>query len=203
MDVSNRLRSPHRCKSSLALALLATALMFASIGVCAKRPTESQPLRLLVVTGGHDYEEAAFDRVFNEMENVSWSHVRFGQDAEAKLKPESEGSYDVAVFYDMHQTHESHYEDWLKANRDAFLYRPDGLFLIASEGLIAETRSEGTQRLFRTEPRGSNVQSFRFRIGVQRGRASDWKRFGEEFSLPRTLRSSKRPTYLASNLSSP
>ncbi len=114
MDVSNRLRSPHSCKSSLALALLATALMFASIGVCAKRPTESQPLRLLVVTGGHDYEEAAFDRVFNEMENVSWSHVRFGQDAEAKLKPESEGSYDVAVFYDMHQTHESHYQDWLK-----------------------------------------------------------------------------------------
>ena len=70
------------------------------------------------------------------------------------------------------------------ANRDAFLYRPDGLFLVASEGLIAETRSEGTQRLFRTEPRGSNVQSFRFRIGVQRGRTSDWKRFGEEFSLP-------------------
>jgi hypothetical protein len=70
------------------------------------------------------------------------------------------------------------------ANRDAFLLRPDRLFLVASESLVAETRSEGSQRLFRTEPRGSNVQAFRFRIGVQSGRVSDWKRLGQEFNLP-------------------
>ena len=70
------------------------------------------------------------------------------------------------------------------ANRDAFLLRPDRLFLLASEGLLAETRDEGTQRLFRTEPRGSRIQSFRFRLAVQDGGAADWKRLGAELNLP-------------------
>jgi alpha-mannosidase len=70
------------------------------------------------------------------------------------------------------------------ANRDAFLLRPDRLFLVASEGLTAETRDEGTQRLFRTEPRSSNTQSFRFRIGVHVEKAVEWKQFGLELNLP-------------------
>ncbi|MCC6389027.1 MAG: hypothetical protein IT167_00390, partial [Bryobacterales bacterium] len=36
------------------------------------------------------------------------------------------------------------------ANRDAYLVRPDRLWLTASEGLDTKTRDEGTQRLFRT-----------------------------------------------------
>jgi len=70
------------------------------------------------------------------------------------------------------------------ANRDAFLFRPDRLFLVASEGLTAQTRDEGTQRLFRTEPRSSNIQSFRFRIGVHREKVVEWKQFGLELNLP-------------------
>jgi Glycosyl hydrolases family 38 N-terminal domain/Glycosyl hydrolases family 38 C-terminal domain len=69
-------------------------------------------------------------------------------------------------------------------NRDAFLFRPNELFLVASESLVAETRDEGKQRLHRTEPRGSNLQTFRFRMGVQNQRVSDWKKFGQEFNLP-------------------
>jgi len=73
-----------------------------------------QKLRLLIVTGGHDFEDDAFFRMFNELGGLSWTHVRFQQDAEPKLKPENAGTYDVAVFYDMHQNHEPHYRDWLK-----------------------------------------------------------------------------------------
>jgi uncharacterized protein len=77
-------------------------------------PSTEQRLRLLIVTGGHEFEEGAFFRMFNEMEGVSWTHVRFQQDAERSLKPENSGTYDVAVFYDMNQSYEPHYRDWLK-----------------------------------------------------------------------------------------
>lgn len=68
--------------------------------------------------------------------------------------------------------------------RDAALLLRDGTFLLASQGLRTETRDEGTQRLERTEPRGSNVQTFRFRLAVHGTRPAEWKRFGQEFNLP-------------------
>jgi uncharacterized protein len=77
-------------------------------------PSNQQKLRILIVTGGHDFEEKAFFQLFNEMEGVTWTHVRFQHDAVRYFKPENAGSYDVMVFYDMHQNHETHYQDWLK-----------------------------------------------------------------------------------------
>jgi uncharacterized protein len=77
-------------------------------------PSIPKKLRLLIVTGGHDFEEDAFFRMFNEMEGITWVHVRFQHDAERNLKPENSGTYDVAVFYDMNQNYEPHYQDWLK-----------------------------------------------------------------------------------------
>jgi type 1 glutamine amidotransferase len=77
-------------------------------------PSNRQKLRLLIFIGGHDFEEKEFFRMFNEMEGVTWTHVRYQHDAERNLRPENSGSYDVAVFYDMHQNHETHYQDWLK-----------------------------------------------------------------------------------------
>jgi hypothetical protein len=70
------------------------------------------------------------------------------------------------------------------ATRDAPLLRPDGLFLLVSDGRLTQTRDEGAQRLYRTEPRGSNVQSFHFRLALQEHRPAAWKRFGAEFNLP-------------------
>lgn len=70
------------------------------------------------------------------------------------------------------------------ANRDAYLVKPDYLWLVASEGLVTKTRDEGTQTLFRTEPRGSNVQTFRFRVAVQGDNKAAWKRLGAELNLP-------------------
>jgi type 1 glutamine amidotransferase len=71
-------------------------------------------LRLLIVTGGHDFEEAPFFQMFKEMEGTSWTHAAFGGAAEQMLRPEKSGDYDVAVFYDMHQNPEPHSRNWLK-----------------------------------------------------------------------------------------
>ncbi|MGH9663314.1 MAG: hypothetical protein ACRD9L_02695, partial [Bryobacteraceae bacterium] len=48
----------------------------------------------------------------------------------------------------------------------------------------APTRDEGFLQLFRTEPRTSPVQSFRFRIAAQTEDPAQWKRFGAECNLP-------------------
>lgn len=96
-------------------------------------PSDRQHLRLLIVTGGHDFEEQAFFEVFNRMEGVRWTHVRFGQDAERSLRPENAGAYDVAVFYDMHQSHEPHSQGWLqvleKGKPTVFLHHALGSYV--------------------------------------------------------------------------
>ncbi len=62
--------------------------------------------------------------------------------------------------------------------------RPGPLALVANENKSVSTRDEGTQQLFRSEPRSSPVQSFRFRIGTQPEDPAQWKRFGAECNLP-------------------
>jgi hypothetical protein len=55
--------------------------------------------------------------------------------------------------------------------------------LIAAENFASATRDEGLQRLFRTEPRSSPIQTFRFRIAIHSENAEDWKRFGAEANV--------------------
>ena len=69
------------------------------------------------------------------------------------------------------------------ANRDSTMMKPGMLYLVASESYGAPTRDEGYQQLFRTEPRSSPVQSFRFRIAAQQEDPAQWKRFGAECNL--------------------
>ncbi|MGH9631049.1 MAG: glycosyl hydrolase-related protein, partial [Bryobacteraceae bacterium] len=70
------------------------------------------------------------------------------------------------------------------ANIDAATLRPEGLFLVAAENFASATRDEGLVRLFRTEPRSSPVQTFRFRVAIQDESAAEWKRFGAEANVP-------------------
>lgn len=114
MNFPRRLRALCCQQLPLAIALFATLVPFAPSGFSKDQAKVPQPLRLLVVTGGHDYEEGAFNQLFSEMQNVSSTHARFGQGAEAKLKLENAGSYDVMLFYDMNQAHEPHHQNWLK-----------------------------------------------------------------------------------------
>jgi hypothetical protein len=66
----------------------------------------------------------------------------------------------------VHFTHLQQAPDWgiTLANRESAFVTPDLLFPIATDSRTAQTRDEGTQHLFRTEPRGSAVESFHFRI---------------------------------------
>ena len=70
------------------------------------------------------------------------------------------------------------------ANIDAAMLRSDGSFLLAAENFASATRDEGLMRLFRTEPRSSPVQKFRFRLAIQDDTVASWKRFGVESNVP-------------------
>jgi hypothetical protein len=70
------------------------------------------------------------------------------------------------------------------ANIDASMLRSDGSFLVAAENFASATRDEGLVKLFRTEPRSSPVQTFRFRIAIQDENVALWKRFGAEANVP-------------------
>jgi len=74
-------------------------------------------LRVLIVTGGHDFEEEAFFNMFQNMKSITWKHERFGSGAESSLTVENASTYDVAVFYDMHQAREPHWQSWLQVLR--------------------------------------------------------------------------------------
>jgi type 1 glutamine amidotransferase len=73
--------------SIVALALLSTALV------------APPPLRLLVVTGGHDYP-TSFYTVF-EQDGLTWDHAVSNEEA---FKKDLRGRYDALVLYDMSAT---------------------------------------------------------------------------------------------------
>ena len=58
------------------------------------------PLRVLVITGGHDFEAPDFFAVFDALPGISWSHAE-PPDAWAYLRPERAGEFDAIVCYDM------------------------------------------------------------------------------------------------------
>jgi hypothetical protein len=92
----------------------------------------------------------------------------------------------AARYTPVHFIHLQQASDWglTLANKDSAFVTPDLMFPVATDGRIAKTREEGTQLLFRTEPRGTPVESFHFRIASQPERKEEWERFGDELNLP-------------------
>src|SRR2546426_3967172 len=74
----------------------------------------SKKVAVLIVTGGHAFEEDAFFQSFRDMKQITWLHARFGHGAEEKLNAHAFREYDVAVFYDVHQNHRTHAEGMLE-----------------------------------------------------------------------------------------
>jgi len=56
-------------------------------------------LRVLVVTGGHDYDPA-FYTIFNGFEKIIWSHATSNKEA---YKSDIREKYDVLVLYDFYK----------------------------------------------------------------------------------------------------
>jgi type 1 glutamine amidotransferase len=66
----------------------------------------SQPaaFRVLVITGGHDYEQSSFAEMFKSMSGtLSYKIISFPE-AFSMFTPEKRGEFDVVVFYHMWQT---------------------------------------------------------------------------------------------------
>jgi type 1 glutamine amidotransferase len=63
-------------------------------------------VRLLIVTGGHDFDEAGFFEMFRQLEGTSFSHFAYEHGAEEKLSPKGARDFDAIVFYDMRQNRE-------------------------------------------------------------------------------------------------
>lgn len=63
---------------------------------------ENSPIRVLLVTGGHDFERKPFFGMFQSFDNVRIKAVEH-PNAHAHFKPEAAKQYDVIVFYDMWQ----------------------------------------------------------------------------------------------------
>jgi len=86
-------------------------LVLAWLGFAAFLPLSTKTetageVHILVVTGGHGFEEAAFFDMFRQIKGVSFMHAAFGAGAEEKLNPKGARDFDAIVFYDMHQEKE-------------------------------------------------------------------------------------------------
>ncbi len=63
----------------------------------------AQSIKIMLVTGGHAFDEVEFFEMFDAMENVEYEHFE-QPEANIKLVKDLAGSFDVLVFYDMWKT---------------------------------------------------------------------------------------------------
>ena len=90
-----------RWLSTLKWLLTLTMVVALSVGA-ADLTGDSGKTRVLLVTGGHDYEREPFLAIFRNIPEVSFKHAEHPK-AQASFEPESAKSYDVLVLYDMWQ----------------------------------------------------------------------------------------------------
>jgi hypothetical protein len=99
------MNSPHRLSRR---SLLAAGAFTARLGAADK------PIRLLILTGGHAFEEPQFFQAFDAMKDIRYVHARFTKDAERRLTPAGASEFDAMLFYDMHQDPEPHWKFWIE-----------------------------------------------------------------------------------------
>lgn len=61
-----------------------------------------RPIRVLVITGGHDFDRPGFDALWASLPNISRVEVSHPE-AHVMFRPERASEYDAIVCYDMHQ----------------------------------------------------------------------------------------------------
>lgn len=84
-------------KTFYKVALLLAVLYFSAGNL------QSKPIRLMVITGGHDYQEEQFNRMFESLGKKFTYRVVSLPEAFSVFKPENRAGYDVLVFYHMWQ----------------------------------------------------------------------------------------------------
>jgi len=109
-------------------ALAAAAALAGGVAVARAAeaaPTQAPSLRLLIITGGHDFETNEFFQMFKGLPGVTFQAAAHPL-AQAGLKPEAARAYDVVVLYDMWQE----ITDEAKSNFVARLQEGKGLVVL-------------------------------------------------------------------------
>ena len=93
-------------------------MTLSNISVLALKKKE--PVRVLLVTGGHSFDKEPFYKFINSLSGISVNEVKH-PDALSMFRPENRDSYDVVLFYDMPQTiseqEKKDFTDCLKAGK--------------------------------------------------------------------------------------
>src|SRR5512133_2208734 len=109
---------------SLQLFLLSLVLAALSLRASAADDAAGK-IRILVVTGGHDFEQEPFFKLFKENPEVSFKAVEH-PNTHAFLKPDAAKNWDVLVLHHMHQE----ISDEPKADFLARLHEGKGLVVV-------------------------------------------------------------------------
>lgn len=99
--------------------ILLFALFFAlpKSGLSGKSKNESNKMKILIITGGHDFEREQFFAMFESFKNIKFTTVKHPW-ANYSFQPGIADSFDVFVFYDMYQEiNDSQKEAFLKLLR--------------------------------------------------------------------------------------
>ncbi len=81
------------------LVVLLLGLFGSAVSMVAARGEGSdRPIRVMVITGGHDFDRDAFFGMWNHMEGIIWKETQHPS-AFALFKPENHADIDVFVFY--------------------------------------------------------------------------------------------------------
>lgn len=83
-------------------SLAAVALLCPRLNVRAAEPETPKKIRVLVITGGHDFEKDAFFKLFKDNPDITYRAVEHPQ-AHAEFTAEAAKQYDVIVMYDFNQ----------------------------------------------------------------------------------------------------
>ncbi len=79
-------------------ALLCVLILTSLFAGCAMQPKQSQPLQVIVFTGGHDYDQPQFEEMFDSFNGVEITHAELDKDG-SDFDDISNWDYDVMVFY--------------------------------------------------------------------------------------------------------
>jgi len=109
----------------LCSSLGVVALLFYTCVATVEAAPPDAKIRVLVVTGGHDFEHDAFFKIFSDDPGITFKPVEH-PNAHRELAAGAATNYDVLVAYDMHQE----ISDDAKANLLAWLNHGKGLVVL-------------------------------------------------------------------------
>ncbi len=128
------------------------------MAIAAAAADSSGKIRVLVVTGGHDFEKEPFFQMFKDNPEITFRAAEH-PNMHALLKPESAKNFDVLVFYDMHQEisddAKADFLAWLKAGKGLVVLHhaiadyqkwPEYAKIIGAKYYLEKTTLDGVQK---------------------------------------------------------